>query len=49
VSLKHVLELMDAVDSPNASGAGIREVFARHGWDGFSTETVGEWAGPRTS
>jgi hypothetical protein len=45
VSLKHVLELMDAVDSPNASGAGIREVFARHGWDGFSTETVGGMGG----
>jgi Protein of unknown function (DUF1177) len=40
VSLKHVLEVMDAVDSPNASGAGIREVFARHGWDGLRTETV---------
>jgi hypothetical protein len=40
VSLKHVLEVMDAVDSPNASGAGIREVFVRHGWDGLRTETV---------
>jgi hypothetical protein len=40
VSLKHVLEVMDAVDSPNASGAVIREVFARHGWDGLRTEKV---------
>lgn len=40
MSLKHVLEVMDAVDSPSASGADIREVFARHGWDGVSTETV---------
>ena len=40
MSLKHVLEVMDAVDSPNASGAGIREVFVRHGWDGLRTETV---------
>jgi hypothetical protein len=40
VSLKHVLEVMDAVDSPNASGAGIREVFVRHGWDGLRTANV---------
>ena len=40
MSLKHVLEVIDAVDSPSASGAGIREVFAHHGWDGVRTETV---------
>ena len=40
MSLKHVLEVMDAVDSPNASGAVIREVFARHGWEGLRTEKV---------
>ncbi len=40
MSLKHVLEVMDAVDSPSASGADICEVFARHGWDGVSTQTV---------
>jgi Protein of unknown function (DUF1177) len=47
MSLKHVLEVMDAVDSPSASGADIREVFARHGWDGVSTET-GEGTGGST-
>lgn len=40
MSLKHVLEVMDVVDSPSASGADIREVFARHSWDGVRTETV---------
>jgi Protein of unknown function (DUF1177) len=40
MSLKHALEVMDAVDSPSASGADIREVFARLGWDGVSTEMV---------
>ena len=40
MSLKHVLEVIDAVDSPSASGAGIREVFADHGWYGIKTETV---------
>jgi hypothetical protein len=45
VSLKHVLEIMDAVDSPGASGASVREVFARHGWDDVRTETVGGTGG----
>lgn len=40
MTLKHVLEVMDVVDSPSASGADIREVFARHSWDGVRTETV---------
>jgi hypothetical protein len=40
VSLKHVLEIMDAVDSPGASGASVREVFASHGWDSVRTEMV---------
>jgi hypothetical protein len=40
MSLKSVLEVIDAVDSLSASGAVIREVFARHGWDDVSTETV---------
>jgi hypothetical protein len=40
VSLKHVLEIMDAVDSPGASGARVREVFASHGWDSVRTEMV---------
>jgi hypothetical protein len=40
MSLKHVLKIMEAVDSPGASGASIREVFARHGWDDIGTETV---------
>ena len=40
MSLKHVLKIMDAVDSPGASGASVREVFASHGWDSVRTEMV---------
>ncbi len=40
MSIKHVLELMDALDSPSASGPVVCEVFARHSWDGIKTETV---------
>ena len=40
MSLKHVLEVLDVVDSPGASGAGVRELFARHGWDDVRTESV---------
>ena len=40
MSLKHILEILDAVDSPDASGADVSELFARHGWDDVRTETV---------
>ena len=45
MSLKHVLEIMNAVDSPGASGASVREVFASHGWDSVRTEMVEEAGG----
>ena len=40
MSLKHVLEVLDTVDSPGASGASVSELFARHGWYDIRTETV---------
>lgn len=47
MSLKQVIEILDAVDSPNASGETIRELFALHGWDNVSLETV-EGSGGKT-
>lgn len=38
--LQHVLEILEAVDSPSVDGTVVRELFARNGWDGVRTETV---------
>lgn len=40
MSLKHVLEIIVAVDSPKASGQTVRELFAQHGWDEVEVRTV---------
>ena len=45
MSLKHVLEILDTVDSPDADGTTVREIFASRGWDGVGTETVEGVAG----
>lgn len=47
MSLKQVIEILDAVDSPSVSGETIRELFARHGWDSVNLETV-EGSGGKT-
>lgn len=38
--LKQVLEILEAVDSPQAGGGTVKEVFARYGWDAVTVETV---------
>lgn len=40
MSLKHVLEVLDAVDSPQASGCTIQDLFARYGWTEVEVRTV---------
>jgi hypothetical protein len=40
VSRKQVLEILDVVDSPEANGPMVREVFVRHSWDDVITERV---------
>lgn len=40
MALKQVLEILEAVDHPNASGESIREIFARYGWEDVRVETV---------
>ncbi len=38
--MKQVLEILEAVDHPNADGESIREIFARYGWEDVRVETV---------
>lgn len=38
--LGYVLEVLDIVDSPSASGAVVCELFTRRGWDDVQTTTV---------
>jgi hypothetical protein len=40
MALKQVLEILDAVDHPNADGENIREIFARYGWEDVWVEPV---------
>lgn len=40
MTLKRVLEILETVDRPDASGAGVRNVFTGHGWEGVEVETV---------
>lgn len=40
MALKYVLEVLDAVDSPQASGETIRDLFARYGWTEVEVRTV---------
>lgn len=40
MSLKQVLELIDALDTPRASGETVREIFSRHGWNQVTVKTV---------
>lgn len=40
MSLKHVLEVLDVVDSPQASGRTVQDLFGRYGWTEVQVRTV---------